>query len=86
MCAAETAVAPLEPEAFRRQTDVSRETLDRLKVYLELLVKWQKAINLVGKARLEGTQRPSYILDLIDYGEETADYEYSPRYVKDQSG
>jgi len=46
---------------------------------------WPRAINLVGKARLEGTRRPSYILDLIEYGEETADYEYSTRYVKSGS-
>jgi len=44
---------------------------------------WPRAISLVAKARLEGTQRPSYILDLIDYGEEIADFEYDPRYVKD---
>ena len=44
---------------------------------------WPKAINLVGKARLEGTRRPSYILDLIEYGEDTAEFEYSSRYVKD---
>jgi len=43
---------------------------------------WPRAINLVGKARLEGTRRPSYILDLIEYGEETAEHEYSDRYVK----
>jgi hypothetical protein len=43
---------------------------------------WPRAINLVGKARLEGTRRPSYILDLIEYGEETADFEYSTDYVK----
>ena len=48
-------------------------------------VTWPRAVNLVGKARLEGTRRPSYILDLIDFGEETADYEYSTRYVKDGS-
>jgi hypothetical protein len=47
---------------------------------------WPRAINLVARARLEGTQRPSYILDLIEYGEETADYEYSTRYVKGGSG
>ncbi len=46
---------------------------------------WPRAINLVGKARLEGTRRPSYMLDLIEYGEETADYEYSTRYVKSGS-
>jgi hypothetical protein len=43
---------------------------------------WPRAINYVGKARLEGTRRPSYILDLIEYGEETAEYEYSTSYVK----
>ncbi len=47
---------------------------------------WPRAINLVGKARLEGTSRPSYILDLIEYGEETADYEYDTRYVKSEGG
>ena len=51
-----------------------RGTLNRL--------TWSRAINLVGKARLEGTRRPSYILDLIEYGEETADFEYSSTYVK----
>ena len=35
------------PEAFRAAFGVSRETLDRLKVYAELLEKWQKTINLV---------------------------------------
>jgi len=47
---------------------------------------WPKAVNLVAKARLEGTQRPSYILDLIQYGEETAQFEYSPRYVDGGGG
>lgn len=47
---------------------------------------WPRAINLVARARLEGTNRPSYILDLIEYAEETAEYEYSPRYVKDGGG
>ncbi len=28
--------------------DVSRETLERLKRYVELLLKWQRAINLIG--------------------------------------
>jgi 16S rRNA (guanine527-N7)-methyltransferase len=32
---------------------VSRETLDKLDVYQRLLVKWQKAINLVGPATLD---------------------------------
>ena len=43
-----TGPSPLTPEAFRRQTNVSRETLGRLERYAELLRKWQRAINLVG--------------------------------------
>ncbi len=43
-----TALPPLTPEAFRQQTNVSRETLARLERYAELLRKWQRAINLVG--------------------------------------
>lgn len=46
-------------------------------------VTWRKAIGLAGRARLEGTQRPSYILDLIQYGEDLVEHEYSPRYVED---
>jgi 16S rRNA (guanine527-N7)-methyltransferase len=33
--------------------DVSRETRDRLETMVHLLIRWQKAINLVGKATLE---------------------------------
>lgn len=43
---------PLTPEAFQERTGVSRETLDRLRVYADLLVKWQARINLVGRSTL----------------------------------
>lgn len=33
--------------------DVPRETLDRLRAYADLLVKWQKQINLISNATLE---------------------------------
>lgn len=46
------AFRPLTPEDFQRDTGVSRETLDRLRVYADLLVKWQGSINLVGKSTL----------------------------------
>jgi hypothetical protein len=46
-------------------------------------VTWKKAINLAGRARLEGTERPSYILDLIEYGEETVEHEYGATYVRE---
>lgn len=38
------------PEDFQAVTGVSRETLDRLRLYADLLTKWQKRINLVGPA------------------------------------
>jgi 16S rRNA (guanine527-N7)-methyltransferase len=36
------------PEEFQTKTSVSRETLDRLRAYADLLVKWQARINLIG--------------------------------------
>lgn len=39
-------------QGFQASSNVSRETLDRLKTYAGLLEKWQKAINLVGKSTL----------------------------------
>lgn len=43
---------PLTPDQFRAETGVSRETLDRLRLYADLLEKWQQRINLVGPATL----------------------------------
>jgi 16S rRNA (guanine527-N7)-methyltransferase len=40
------------PEAFRAATGVSRETLARLERYAELLVHWNRRVNLVGRATL----------------------------------
>jgi 16S rRNA (guanine527-N7)-methyltransferase len=42
----------MTPQDFQKATNVSRETLSRLQVYADLLVKWQKAINLVSKSTL----------------------------------
>jgi 16S rRNA (guanine527-N7)-methyltransferase len=38
--------------AFQRETGVSRETLDRLAAYANLLQKWNPAVNLVGRSTL----------------------------------
>ncbi len=43
---------------------VSRETLERLIIYGELLVKWQRAINLVGKGTLKDLWR-RHMLDSL---------------------
>jgi 16S rRNA (guanine527-N7)-methyltransferase len=40
------------PDAFAAATCVSRETLERLSLYAELLVRWQKRINLVAPATI----------------------------------
>lgn len=41
------------PADFAADTNVSRETVDRLSAYAALLVKWQQRINLVSAATLE---------------------------------
>ena len=53
---------PLSPEDFQRTTGVSRETLSRLEAYLQLLQKWQQAINLVGRSTLADPWR-RHVLD-----------------------
>ena len=52
---------PLSPEAFAEQLDVSRETLERLTVYLDLLRRWQPAINLVGPTTLADPWRRHFL-------------------------
>ena len=47
----------MTPEDFRAETGVSRGTLARLGTYAALLVKWNRAINLVGAASLEDLWR-----------------------------
>jgi 16S rRNA (guanine527-N7)-methyltransferase len=72
---------PLSREVFGEQLGVSRETLERLTVYLDLLRRWQPAINLVGVATLADPWRrhvldsaqlaahvPAGAADLVDLG------------------
>lgn len=40
----------MTPEEFGAATRVSRETLDRFRLYAALLTKWQRAVNLIGKS------------------------------------
>lgn len=53
---------PLDATGFAARTHVSRETVERLSAYLELLGRWQKAINLVGRSTLADPWR-RHILD-----------------------
>ena len=52
---------PLSRDEFGAQLHVSRETLERLTVYLELLRHWQPAINLVGAATLADPWRRHFL-------------------------
>ena len=45
-------------------------------------VTWPRAINVAGRARVEGTQRPQTMVNLAEYGEEHTSYEYSQRHVR----
>ncbi len=42
---------------------------------------WQRALNIAGHARKEGTQDPKRIQDLVDWGEDHTQFKYNPRYV-----
>jgi 16S rRNA (guanine527-N7)-methyltransferase len=47
-------VNPIDgPDAFNREFSVSRETVDRLEVYVDLLRRWQKSVNLVAPNTLD---------------------------------
>jgi len=50
------------PAEFQRDTGVSRETLDRLAAYVELLLKWNARINLIGR----GTEAELWRRHILD--------------------
>lgn len=43
---------------------------------------WRRALNVAGRARLEGTERISLLEDLIEFGEDHTQYTYNERYVR----
>jgi len=51
----------MTPEDFAAAADVPRGTLERLRVYHALLVKWQRAINLVGPRTIDGAWRRHFL-------------------------
>ena len=53
--------APLTRETFAREIDVSRETIERLAIHLDLLERWQSAINLVGPKALRDPWRRLFL-------------------------
>lgn len=49
------------PEDFRRDTNVSRETLAKLVLYAQLLAKWNKTVNLVSNASLKSLWKRHFL-------------------------
>jgi hypothetical protein len=44
-------------------------------------VLWRRSLNIAGLARRDGTQRVTLLEDLIEWGEDHTEFEYSARYV-----
>lgn len=42
---------------------------------------WRRALNISGRARRDGTERPTLLEDLVEWGEEHTTYEYSETYA-----
>jgi len=53
-------VKPLSAAEFAAASSVSRETLDRLRIYVDLLAHWQKRINLVATRTLGDVWRRGF--------------------------
>ncbi len=57
----ESPISRLTPEGFQQATGVSRETLDRLQIYADLLRRWQARVNLVGRGTLDDMWRRHFL-------------------------
>lgn len=44
-------------------------------------VLWRRSLNIAGRARKEGTERPTLLEDLVSWGEDHTEFEYNPRYT-----
>ena len=62
----------------RRDTEVARAFLRRDELNA---LTWKRAKNIAGKARLDGTNRPSFLEDLVEWGEDHTEFEYSSEFV-----
>lgn len=47
-------------------------------------VLWRRSLNIAGRARLEGTDRPTLLEDLVRWGEEHTEFEYNRRYTSNR--
>lgn len=44
-------------------------------------ITWNDAVRRVARARQEGTDRPGYLEDLVEFGEDRTDHRYNPSYT-----
>lgn len=44
-------------------------------------VLWRRSLNIAGRARLEGTDKPALLEELVRWGEDHTEFEYNPRYT-----
>lgn len=58
--------------------EVARALLERTELSGVL---WRRSLNIAGKARRDGTRRPSLLEDLVRWGEAHTEFGYNPRYT-----
>lgn len=73
---------PLTPEEFAAEVIVSRETMERLIAYRDLLAKWQRAVNLISKGDLPDIWR-RHFLDSAQLMPFLPPLTHSPRIIAD---
>ena len=44
-------------------------------------VLWRRSLNIAGRARRDGTEKPVLLEDLVRWGEDHTEFEYNPRYT-----
>lgn len=59
-------------------TEVARALLLRTEL---TGVQWRRALNIAGRARTEGSERPGLLEQLVRWGEDHTEFTYSPRFV-----
>lgn len=65
-------------QTSRRKNEVARAFMRRNELN-ELT--WKRAKNISGKARRDGTKRPSFLEDLVDWGEDHTEFKYSSEFI-----
>jgi hypothetical protein len=45
-------------------------------------ITWRRALNVAGRARRDGTDQPVVLEELVRWGEDHTDFEYSPEYTR----